>query len=168
MTTFRVFVGLGSNIGDRFKYLTEAAAALHAVPDTSVVWFSSVYEADAWGKTDQPRFLNTACELNTTLEPRALLGFLKKIEETLGRSSHDRWGPREIDLDILVYDGLAFEDELVCVPHRDLEHRRFALVPLRDIAPDLVHPVNGLTILDMAAACADQGRVVKTSHHMPV
>ena len=168
MTTYRVFVGLGSNIGDRFKYLTDAAVALRALPDTSVVWFSAVYEADPWGKTDQPKFLNAACELNTTMHPSALLCSLKTIEQTMGRTSHEQWGPREIDLDILVYDGLVFEDDQVCVPHRDLEHRRFALVPLRDIAPDLVHPVNGLTVEEMAAACADQGRVVRTSYHIPI
>ena len=167
MTMHRVFVGLGSNVGDRFKYLADAAKSLRALPETSVVWFSSVYETDAWGKTDQARFLNAACELNTTLPPPALLSALKQLEQSLGRTNYERWGPREIDLDILLYDGLAFEDEVVCVPHRDLEHRRFALVPLRDIAPDLIHPVNGLTVQDMAAACADQGRVVKTTYHIP-
>jgi 2-amino-4-hydroxy-6-hydroxymethyldihydropteridine diphosphokinase len=145
----------------------EAATALRALPEISVVWFSAVYEADAWGKTDQPRFLNTACELNTTLKPPALLSALKQIEQTVGRTGHERWGPREIDLDILVYDGIVFEDETVCVPHRELEHRRFALVPLRDIAADVIHPVNGLTVQEMAAACADQGRVVRTSYHIP-
>jgi 2-amino-4-hydroxy-6-hydroxymethyldihydropteridine diphosphokinase len=159
---------MGANVGDRFKYLMDAARALRALPDTTVVWFSPVYDSDAWGKTDQPRFLNAACEMNTTLAPPTLLAALKNIEQSVGRTDHEHWGPREIDLDILVYDGLTFEDDEVCVPHRDLEHRRFALVPLRDIAPDLVHPVNGLTVQEMAAACADQGRVVRTTYHLPV
>lgn len=168
MTTYRVFVGLGSNVGDRFRYLADAAAAMRTLPGTSVVWFSPVYESDAWGKTDQPRFLNAACELTTTLGPAALLAALKEIETRLGRVGREQWGPREIDLDILVYDGLVFEDGEVCVPHRELAHRRFALVPLREIAPDLVHPVSGLTVGEMAAACADQGRVVRSSYHITV
>lgn len=168
MTEYTAFLGLGSNLGERFHHLKDAAVALRSIPGTSVVWFSSVYETDAWGMKDQPRFLNAACEINTTLDPPALLTALKEIEIRLGRTSHEHWGPREIDLDILLYDGLVFEDADVCVPHRELSNRRFALVPLRDIAPDLIHPVTGLTVVEMAAACADQGRVVKSNHHIPV
>ncbi len=169
MTTYRVFIGLGSNLGDRFKRIVDAAEALRQIPDSSVVWFSSVYEAEPWGKSDQPRFLNAVAEVTTTLEPPAMLEKLKGIETRLGRSVQtERWGPREIDLDILVYDGVVYEDHTVSVPHRDLEHRRFALVPLREIAGDLIHPVSGLTVNELAAACADQGRVVKTSYHIPV
>lgn len=169
MTTYRVFIGLGSNLGDRFKRLVEAAEALRRIPDSSVVWFSSVYEADPWGNTSQPTFLNAAAELTTTLPPPALLAELKAIETRLGRTAPpERWGPREIDLDILLYDGVVYSDATVSVPHRDLEHRRFVLVPLREIAGDVVHPVSGLTVNDLAAACADQGRVVKTSYHIPV
>jgi len=166
MKSYRVFIGLGANIGDRFAYLTKAAAELRALRDSSVVWFSPVYEADPWGKADQPKFLNAAVEITTTLAPDALLPELKKIEQKLGRSSHERWGAREIDLDILLYDGLVYHDDQVTVPHVDLEHRRFALVPLREIAADVVHPVSGLTMTELAAACADQGRVVKTIFHL--
>jgi len=166
MKSYRVFIGLGANVGDRFAFLTRAAAQLRALRESSVVWFSPVYEADPWGKTDQPKFLNAAAEVTTALGPSELLPELKAIEESLGRTTHERWGPREIDLDILLYDGLSYSDDQVTVPHVDLEHRRFALVPLREIAPDVVHPVNGLTITELAAACADQGRVVKTSFHL--
>jgi 2-amino-4-hydroxy-6-hydroxymethyldihydropteridine diphosphokinase len=166
MKSYRVFIGLGANVGDRFSYLTKAANELRQLRESSVVWFSPIYEADPWGKTDQPKFLNAAAELTTTLGPVEMLAELKAIETKLGRSTHERWGPREIDLDILLYDGLVHSDENVTVPHADLEHRRFALVPLREIAPDLVHPVSGLTVTELAAACADQGRVVKTSFHI--
>jgi 2-amino-4-hydroxy-6-hydroxymethyldihydropteridine diphosphokinase len=166
MKSYRVFIGLGANVGDRFAYLLKAAAELRALRESSVVWFSPVYESDPWGKTDQPKFLNAAAEVTTTLPPVELLEELKAIETKLGRTTHERWGPREIDLDILLYDGLVFNDANVSVPHVDLEHRRFALVPLREIAPDVVHPVSGLTITELAAACADQGRVVKTSFHL--
>jgi 2-amino-4-hydroxy-6-hydroxymethyldihydropteridine diphosphokinase len=166
MKSYRVFIGLGANVGDRFAYLTRAAGELRGLRDSSVIWFSPVYESDPWGKADQPKFLNAAGELTTTLSPSDLLPELKAIEQKLGRSSHERWGPREIDLDILLYDGEVYHDDLVTVPHVDLEHRRFALVPLREIAPDVVHPVSGLTITELAAACADQGRVVKTIFHL--
>jgi 2-amino-4-hydroxy-6-hydroxymethyldihydropteridine diphosphokinase len=166
MKSYRVFIGLGTNVGDRFGYLTKAASELRTLRESSVVWFSPIYEADPWGKADQPKFLNAAAEVTTTLTPVELVEELKAIEAKLGRSTHDRWGPREIDLDILLYDGLVFSDDRVTVPHVDLEHRRFALVPLREIAPDVVHPVSGLTITELAAACADQGRVVKTSFHL--
>jgi 2-amino-4-hydroxy-6-hydroxymethyldihydropteridine diphosphokinase len=166
MKSYRIFIGLGANIGDRFSYLTKAASELRQLRESSVVWFSPIYEADPWGKSDQPKFLNAAAELTTALSPLEMLEELKTIETRLGRSTHERWGPREIDLDILLYEGLVYSDERVTVPHIDLEHRRFALVPLREIAPDLVHPVSGLTITELAAACADQGRVVKTSFHI--
>ena len=166
MKSYRVFIGLGANVGDRFAYLTKAAAELRALPESSVVWFSPVYEADPWGKVDQPKFLNAAAELTTALSPLEMLMELKSIETRLGRTTHERWGAREIDLDILLYDGLVYSDDQVTVPHVDLEHRRFALVPLREIAPDVIHPKNGMTITELAAACADQGRVVKTSFHL--
>jgi len=166
MKSYRVFIGLGANVGDRFAYLLKAAGELRSLRESSVVWFSPVYEADPWGKSEQPKFLNAAAEITTALSPSELLPELKSIEQKLGRTGHERWGPREIDLDILLYDGLRYSDDLVTVPHVDLEHRRFALVPLREIAPDVVHPVNGMTITELAAACADQGRVVKTSFHL--
>ena len=98
-------------MGERFQHLMDAAAALRTIPGTSVVWFSSVYETDAWGKKDQPRFLNAACEINTTLDPPALLAALKEIETRLGRTTHEHWGPREIDLDILLYEGVVLQND---------------------------------------------------------
>lgn len=166
MKTWRVFIGLGSNLGERAQYLNRAAAEMSRLPSTKAVWFSPVYESDPYGKTDQPKFLNAVGELETSLAPPELLQELKRIEQALGRSNAERWGPREIDLDILIYDGLVLNDEAVTVPHPDLEHRRFVLVPLREIAPDLVHPVNGMTVNEMAAACRDTGRVVRTADHI--
>lgn len=166
MNTYRVFLGLGSNIGERDRHLNRAASEIAKIADTRLVWCSSVYETDPFGKTDQPKFLNAAAELETQLGPPELMRELRRIESALGRTPGERWGPREIDIDILLYDGLVHSDESVTVPHPDLEHRRFALVPLREIAPDLVHPVNGMTVEEMASACADSGRVVKTPYHI--
>jgi 2-amino-4-hydroxy-6-hydroxymethyldihydropteridine diphosphokinase len=166
MKTFRAFIGLGSNLGRREEFLAKAAAAVGRIPEVRVIWSSSVYETDPYGKGDQPKFLNAVSEIETSLAPRDLLKELKRIESEVGRSGSERWGPREIDLDILVYDGLVQSDEVVTVPHPDMEHRKFVLVPLREIAADLVHPVNGMTVEEMAAACRDTGRVVKTSYHI--
>jgi len=98
--------------------------------------------------------------------PPELLRGAKSIEEQLGRRERERWGPREIDIDILLYDGLVYTDDTVTVPHPELERRRFVLVPLREIAPDLVHPVSGLTITELAAACEGQGKIKKTAYRI--
>ena len=162
---YRVFLGLGSNVGNREEYLNRAAVAISRLPETRVVWFSSVYETEPYGNAEQSKFLNAAAEIETALYPPQLLAALKQIETETGRKSSEHWGPREIDIDILLYDALVFSDASVTVPHADLEHRRFVLVPLREIAPDLVHPVTGLTVEEMAAACTG-GRVVNTSFHI--
>lgn len=168
MTTYSVFVGLGSNLGDREKYLNSAAAALAKVRETKYVLASPVYESDPYGKTDQPKFLNAVVELETTLAPGELLAELKAIEKQLGRKGTEPWGPREIDLDILIYDGLVFSDDTVQVPHPDIGNRRFVLLPLREIAPDLVHPVNGMTVSELASSCPDHTRVMPTVYHIKV
>jgi 2-amino-4-hydroxy-6-hydroxymethyldihydropteridine diphosphokinase len=166
MKKYRAFVGLGSNMGERQRYLGAATVEMNRIPGTKVVWTSSVYESDPYGTSPQPKFLNAVAELETSLPPVELLTHLKAIEKNLGRTAGERWGPREIDLDILIYEGLVVQQEDVTVPHADLEHRRFVLIPLREIAPDVVHPVSGLTVTEMAASCADGGRVLMTSYHL--
>jgi 2-amino-4-hydroxy-6-hydroxymethyldihydropteridine diphosphokinase len=168
MKTYSVYIGIGSNVGDRFKHLVEAAREIKKLPETRYVWASSVYDTDPWGQPDQPRFLNAVLEVETSLEPAVLLPKLKEIETRLGRSSSDHWGPREIDCDILLYDGLVQKDDVVQVPHVELEQRRFALVPLREIAPGLVHPVSGMTMEELAASCSDRGKVLMTSYKINV
>jgi len=164
--TYTVFVGLGSNMGDRLRYINDAALALGKIHGTRLIWCSQVYESDPYGETDQPKFLNAAAELETELRPAELLPELKAIEERLGRQTRERWGPREIDLDILLYDGVVFADEYLKVPHPDLENRRFALISLREIAPDVVHPVTGMTISELTAVCPDRSRVMPTPYRI--
>ncbi len=166
MKTYRVFLGLGSNLGDRQRFLQRAVMEMKLLQGVTLVWTSGVYESDPYGRTDQPRFLNACVEIETTLEPGVLLHQLKDVEQRVGRTPSERWGPREIDIDILVYDGVVFSDDRVTVPHPDLEHRRFALVPLRELAADLVHPVSGLTVEEIAAACTDRGTIKATSYHL--
>lgn len=165
---YRVFLGLGSNLGARHDYLNHAAVEIARLPGSRLVWCSSVYETDPYGNTDQGKFLNAVAEIETPLPPARLMEELRRIESLVGRTPSGRWGPREIDIDILVYDGLVHSGEGLDVPHPDMERRRFVLVPLREIAPDLVHPVNGMTVSEMAEACRDDSRVVRTAYHIRI
>lgn len=164
MKSYSVFLGLGSNLGERQKFLQQATNELKKLPSSKIIWTSSVYETEPFGKPDQPKFLNACVEMETTFGPAELYLKVKAIEQQVGRMESERWGPREIDIDILVYAGMVFNNDTVSVPHNEMESRRFVLVPLREIAPDLVHPVNGLTVEELAAACKDTGKVIKTSY----
>lgn len=166
MKTYTAFLGLGSNVGERQKFLNKTAAEIKKLPGTKIIWASSVYETDPVGKKDQPKFLNAALEIETGLLPVELLPQLKSIETLVGRTASEQWGPREIDIDILLYDGLVHHDDEVKVPHPQMDKRKFVLVPLREIAPDVVHPVHGLTVTEMADACRDTSRVTKTSYRI--
>ncbi|HTY58315.1 MAG TPA: 2-amino-4-hydroxy-6-hydroxymethyldihydropteridine diphosphokinase [Bacteroidota bacterium] len=164
--SYRVFLGLGSNLGARQDFLNRAAGEIARLPGGKLVWCSSVYETDPYGNTAQGKFLNAVAEIETPLDPPGLLSEIKRIERLLGRTASERWGPREIDIDIVLYDGLVHSGDDLEVPHPELAKRKFVLVPLREIAPDLVHPVSGLTVTEMADACRDGSRVVKTSYHI--
>jgi 2-amino-4-hydroxy-6-hydroxymethyldihydropteridine diphosphokinase len=130
----RVFLGLGSNQGDRWKLLREAVASL---PD--VVAVSPVYETDpVGGPAGQPPYLNCVVELDTALPPRQLLGICHRLETAAERVRHERWGPRTLDVDILLVDGVTVGDPDLQIPHPRMRERRFVLEPLRDLAPELV------------------------------
>lgn len=130
----RVFLGLGSNQGDRWKLLREAVASL---PD--VVAVSPVYETDpVGGPSGQSNYLNCVVELDTTLKPRQLLGICHRLETAAERVRHERWGPRTLDVDILLVEGVTVGDPDLQIPHPRMRERRFVLEPLRDLAPELV------------------------------
>lgn len=135
----RVFIGLGSNLGDRAYYLDAAIAALTG-PMLKIVAVSRIYETEPWGVMDQPLFWNQVIEVDTTLEPLDLLHTCQEIEHQLGRERKVHWGPRTIDIDLLLYDNRASETEELRLPHPYLEDRAFVLAPLREIAPELVLP----------------------------
>ena len=132
------YVGLGSNLGDREATLRAAIAAL-----PGVVAVSELRETDPVGVTEQPAFLNGAVALETDLSPRELLETLLAVERELGRQRRERWGPRTIDLDLLVYGSETVDEPGLTVPHPRLHERRFALDPLAEIAPRLVIPGRG-------------------------
>ncbi|MCR4268917.1 2-amino-4-hydroxy-6-hydroxymethyldihydropteridine diphosphokinase [Nitratireductor sp. ZSWI3] len=131
-----VFLGLGGNVGEPDKAMCAALAALDARPDTTVVAVSSLYRTPPWGKTDQPDFLNAAAHIRTRLEPKALLEACLDIERGLKRVRDERWGPRSIDIDILLYDEVSIEAEGLVIPHPRMAERAFVLLPLSEIAPE--------------------------------
>lgn len=144
-----VYLGLGSNVGDRASNLRKALDLLTSA--VAVDRVSSVWETEPWGVRDQPWFLNVVCRGETDLEPHPLLDLIKKIERQLGRQRTVRYGPRTIDVDILLYGRRIIRDPDLEVPHPRLAERAFVLAPLAEVAPDVVHPVTGKRVDEMVA-----------------
>jgi 2-amino-4-hydroxy-6-hydroxymethyldihydropteridine diphosphokinase len=145
----KVFIGLGSNLGERESMIRLALEDLSRVPQTRLLRASSLYDTEPVGEVDQPNFLNAVAQLETGLSARQLLWNLHLIEKRLGRVRTQRWGPRTIDLDLLLYGGEVIEEPDLRVPHPELAQRSFVLVPLVELDPLLVHPVTGETLLHL-------------------
>jgi 2-amino-4-hydroxy-6-hydroxymethyldihydropteridine diphosphokinase len=143
-----VYLGIGSNLGDKRANCLRAVEALRC-KGISVSKESALYETEPWGLKDQPMFINMAVEAETTLLPMALLDVLKDVEKEMGRLDSDRWGPRVIDLDILLYDDLVLSTEELIIPHLHLHEREFALGPLAEIAPGVIHPLMSKNIAEL-------------------
>lgn len=140
------YLGLGSNIGDREKSLNNAIAKLSEVPGIQVTKISSKYETKPYGKTDQPDFMNMAVEVDTNLTPLDLLETVLGIEHELGRVRTEVWGPRSIDIDVLLYEDLELKLTDLKVPHPEMHLRSFVLDPLNEIAPKREHPTLQMTV----------------------
>ncbi len=151
MDEHTVYLALGSNLGNRAANLKEAIAALS--PQVDVKARSKVYETTPWGYTQQDKFLNQVLKGKTYVQPEPLLKHLKRLEVALGRQATFQNGPRLIDIDILFYDDLVFESPILTLPHPRVHERGFVLLPLMDIAPDLVHPTKHKTIRELIAGC---------------
>jgi len=151
------YIALGSNLGDRRGFLDQALAALRTRPGIEVVRVSSYHEtAPVGGPPGQGKYLNAAAELRTTLEPKELLHVLLEVEDTLGRERHERFGPRTIDLDLLLQGDLVCAEPDLIVPHPRMHERRFVLEPLAEIAPFAIHATRRQTIRDLLAGLPDE------------
>lgn len=137
------YIGLGSNLGNRLGNIRFALAAMGQMPGSKVLRMSGVYETEPYGNPDQPKFLNAAVELETSLEPAALLRSLQRVEHHMGRVRQVKWEPRVIDLDILYFGVQVIDSPELKVPHPELSLRGFVLVPLSDLIPDFEDPVKG-------------------------
>jgi len=155
MKAKQVFISLGSNLGDKLQFLKNAIEQI-SIRLGKVVKESKVYEAAAWGHTKQPDFYNQVIEIETELSPLQLLQGCLEIEKSLGRERSILWGERTIDLDILLFDGRSVQLENLRIPHPYLHLRNFVLVPLCEIAADLIHPTMELSIRQLLERCADK------------
>lgn len=158
----KAYLLIGGNLGDRAA-LQESAMALIDLSPSRITQRSSLYETAAWGKTDQPSFFNRCICVETELMPESLLERLLEIETSLGRIRTEKFGPRTVDIDILLYNDLILETDQLSLPHPGLPQRRFALEPLNELAPHLLHPSLQLTISELLASCKDPLEVKKIS-----
>lgn len=154
----KLFLALGTNLGNRQANLRRALASL-AAQQIKLTALSRIYETEPWGVADQPRFLNMVAAADTALEPHALLRVLKNIERAMGRAATVRYGPRVIDLDILLYDDVVLQTEDLEIPHARLAERRFVLEPLDELAPGRIHPRLGKSVHALRCALPDDGGV---------
>jgi 2-amino-4-hydroxy-6-hydroxymethyldihydropteridine diphosphokinase len=156
----RVFIGTGSNIGNRRQMLQDALwHADHLLG--GVRKYSAVYETAAWGITDQAAFLNQVFEIETIFTPRMLMRKILDIEQQMGRKRGEKWGPRIIDIDILFFGNTVIKNNITTIPHPQLQARSFVLQPLAEIAPNFVHPVFKKSVQQLLLICEDKGEIKK-------
>lgn len=156
--TKRIYIGLGSNIGDRQSHLAYARAQI-SERIGPIVQASSIYRTAPWGKTDQADFLNQVVAINTDLGPFRVLHHILEIEQARGRLREEKWGSRTLDLDLLFYSNYRIHTRELVIPHPELAQRNFVLVPLSEIAPNFIHPVLHIPLSDLLAESKDQGGV---------
>ncbi|MFI8742578.1 2-amino-4-hydroxy-6-hydroxymethyldihydropteridine diphosphokinase [Stutzerimonas zhaodongensis] len=154
----RVYIGLGSNLAEPRRQLRGALDALTSIPDSQLAVVSSLYLSDPLGPADQPRYNNAVAALDTSLSPLALLGALQAIELAQGRERKaERWGPRTLDLDILLFGNRLISEPRLTVPHYHMHARAFVLYPLAEIAPAELKLADGRTLNELLAACPFEG-----------
>jgi 2-amino-4-hydroxy-6-hydroxymethyldihydropteridine diphosphokinase len=155
----KAYIGLGSNLGEREHLIRSAAEQLSLTPGTELVRVSSLYDTKPVGDLDQPDYLNAVALVLTELDPHRLLWNMLLIEGRLGRSWRRRWEPRPIDMDLLFYQDAVVDEPGLTLPHPEAHKRAFVLVPMSELAPNLVHPVLGKTMVDLLKGLPSQGSV---------
>lgn len=158
----RVYIGIGSNLGNRALHCRQAIENIASFSDVTAV--SSYYETEPVGNEDQPHFINCAIEIMTDAKPHELLEKLHSIEKKFGKLRKEKWGPRTIDLDIIIYGDEIIDDPDLKIPHPEAHKRRFVLEPLAEIAPGLIHPILKVTIFNLLEDIEDPHEVVKLEH----
>lgn len=156
-----VYLGLGSNIGDRVFYIENAISEISKLSGTKIINISSLYETEPWGEKNQDDYLNAAIEISPVLDAEMLLKKLKMIEQNSGRSQRKKWERREIDIDILFYGNEIIETGEMKIPHHEIENRKFVLIPMEEIAGDYIHPVLKIPISKLLSETGDNLKVKK-------
>jgi len=159
--THTVCISLGSNMGDRTANINNALRKIEAIPETHILRRSSLYETSPVGKRDQSEFLNAAAVLQTVCGPEELLQHMLRVEKELGRVRKERWGPRTIDIDLLLYDQGVYESETLRIPHPRMRERLFVLVPLAEIAALSIHPEMNQRIMDILKSGSFNGQKIR-------
>jgi 2-amino-4-hydroxy-6-hydroxymethyldihydropteridine diphosphokinase len=154
-----IYLGIGSNLGCREENLRRALALLERSGDVSIVRQSQFYETPPWGDADQDTFLNAVIEITTQLSAAELLALAKGVEREMGRRESRRWGPRLIDIDILLYGDLITATPELVIPHGRLRERAFALVPLVELAPSLRDPITGILYKDYLESLPEKNAI---------
>lgn len=149
-----VYLLTGGNLGNRIQNLQKAKQLINKHCG-AIIASSTIYETAAWGFTNQPNFYNQALKLETHIEPEILMSNLLHIEATMGRIRSEKMGPRIIDIDILLIEGFTCNTPILQVPHKELPFRKFALIPLAEIAPDLIHTTKNISISQLLMNCKD-------------
>lgn len=156
-------IGIGSNVGNKINNIKSAIASVNNLADSKVEKVSSLYETLPFGDVKQNNFFNAVIKIFTTLNPKELFTELKNIEQKLGRIKREKWGPREIDLDILLFNDLIISDEIITLPHKGIIYRDFVMIPLIEIEPDLIHPVFNKKIFEFVTELKTKNIINKLS-----
>lgn len=157
----RVFLGLGSNVGDKIKFIKSAIEEISKLDKTNLTKESSYYETEPWGLREQDDFINSVIEITTELEAEDLFRELKNIEKKLHRKNRGKWEQREIDIDILFYGNEVLKNETINIPHKEIENRKFVLIPMAEIDKNFIHPEKNKSIKELLKETKDTLEVKK-------
>lgn len=161
-----VYLGLGSNVGDKLFNLQSAVDLINQIPDCLIEVASSVYETKPFGNSEQENFLNAVIKISTSLDQFSLFAKLKEIERKIGRKFRSKWGPREIDIDILFFNDLIFSNEIITLPHKEVINRDFVIIPMVEIEPEFVHPVYNKKLKEFLIDMNEKFILNKTSFNL--